>query len=731
MAAPRWAPPGPRPGGSGDAPRAAPGRRPGWAVRIAVLGLLAVAVVAGEAWWSAREPTVEVVAHFPAAGAGDVPSTARVDVVLSHPVADQVDQLRLVLRDRGGRDVPAAVHVDPARRAAELEPVEALAPGEYTAVVAVPGVLDPVEWTFTVPARDVPTRGPGGPILLVLDPDDRYDDFLAEILRAEGYPSFTTVELPDLEASALAEHQVALVSGDPGPRASAALGRWVAGGGDAVLFTPGGDLARLAGLGPGTSAVRHGALEVDSGLGAGDQPVGVPLRLHARASGEVASDDVEVVGRVGSVPGVTVREVGPAGGTVAAFTFDLARSVVLTRQGNPAWVGEERDGIAPIRSNDLFYGARQDDPRPDWVDLDSVEVPHAYELMRVLSTLLARVTASTRPLPRWWYFPDDAEAVLVVAADDHATESGTADFFERMLAGDSAGCDVARWECARATSWLYPESGMTAERADRLSRQGFDLGAHVTTHCQNWSRKSLDLAFTDGLRRFRERFPGLPAQRGSRLHCIVWSDPVTQPRIGRAHGVRFDMNYYYWPREWVRGREGFMTGSGMPMRFSDLDGGLIDVYQQETHLVDEVFADGAEAVRGLVSRARGPEGYYGAFGTHLDFTDDFGDQLLAVGRELDVPLVSADQMLDWVDGRNASTVEDVAWDEAGMRFSVRADERTAGMLRGMLPVRALGGELTSIRRAGRPAQHEVRVVKGVAYAVFDATPGRYRASWSS
>ena len=206
---------------------------------------------------------------------------------------------------------------------------------------------------------------------------------------------------------------------------------------------------------------------------------------------------------------------------------------------------------------------------------------------------------------------------------------------------------------------------------------------------------------------------------------------MTQPRVGRAHGVRLDMNYYYWPPEWVRGREGFMTGSGMPMRFSDLDGGLVDVYQQETHLVDEVFAGQGEAVRRLVARARGSEGYYGAFGTHLDFTDGFGDELLTVGRELDVPMVSAEQMLDWVEGRNASTVEHLRRADAEMRFTVQADERTSGMLRGMLPVQALSGELVAIRRGGRPVEHEVRVVKGVTYAVFDAAPGRYRASWSS
>ena len=52
-----------------------------------------------------------------------------------------------------------------------------------------------------------------------------------------------------------------------------------------------------------------------------------------------------------------MRSVGANGGQAAAFTYDLARSVVYTRQGNPAWAGQERDGFAPIRSDDLFFGA--------------------------------------------------------------------------------------------------------------------------------------------------------------------------------------------------------------------------------------------------------------------------------------------------------------------------------------------------------------------------------------
>ena len=47
-------------------------------------------------------------------------------------------------------------------------------------------------------------------------------------------------------------------------------------------------------------------------------------------------------------PAVTLRSIRSDGGQAAAFTYDLARSIVYTRQGNPAWAGQARDGLLPV-----------------------------------------------------------------------------------------------------------------------------------------------------------------------------------------------------------------------------------------------------------------------------------------------------------------------------------------------------------------------------------------------
>src|SRR5262249_20186965 len=122
-------------------------------------------------------------------------------------------------------------------------------------------------------------------------------------------------------------------------------------------------------------------------------------------------------------PAVTVRSVGTNGGQAAAFTFDLARSIVYTRQGNPLWAGQERDGEEPlvIRPNDLFF--------PNYVNLNKAAIPQADELQRLLGNLILFMNADKRPLARFWYLPSKKKAVIMMTGDDHATPSGTRTVF--------------------------------------------------------------------------------------------------------------------------------------------------------------------------------------------------------------------------------------------------------------------------------------------------------------
>ena len=81
--------------------------------------------------------------------------------------------------------------------------------------------------------------------------------------------------------------------------------------------------------------------------------------------------------------------------------------------------------------------------------------------------------------------------------------------------------------------------------------------------------------------------------------------------------MRLDASYYFWPPGWAQDRPGHFTGSAMPMRFADLDGTLINVYNAPTQMTDESGQSYPFTIDTLLSAAVGPVGLlrrlYGKF----------------------------------------------------------------------------------------------------------------------
>jgi hypothetical protein len=415
--------------------------------------------------------------------------------------------------------------------------------------------------------------------------------------------------------------------------------------------------------------------------------------------------------------------VGAAGGHASAFAYDLARSVVYTRQGNPAYAGTERDGSSPIRPDDLFF--------PTYVDLDRVAIPQADEQQRLLANVVHEMQRARRPLPRFFYLPAGRKAVIVHALDDHNSSAGTRETFDKLNAASPAGCSVADWQCLRATSWGYTGIALTDAQAAAYQAQGHELGVHVNTNCQDWTPASLPAFFAADLAAYQATFPSVAPQRSNRTHCIAWSDWATEAKVEQGRGIRFDMNYYYWPGSWVAGRPGFFTGSGLPMRFADLDGTRIDVYQAPSQLVNENDLVYPDAIATMIDRAQGPEGYYGVLGTHDDYRDTaFSDGLVATALAKDVAIVSAAQMLDWLDGRNASSIAAGTFANGLLTFAVTADPRARNLTL-MVPAAAAAGPLTSLTRGGAAVAFTLETIKGVAYALVDGETGAYAAQYGT
>ena len=673
-----------------------------------------------------------------------VPVGVRPQATFSESVTGST--VSMVLRGPANQVVPSATSYDAGTRTATLTPTIDLGYStSYT--VEVSGAKDganntmaPVSWSFQTSAPPPPgvEDGPGGPLAVVTSTGNPSSSYLSEILRAEGLNEFANVRVSTLNATTLAPYAV-VVLGDVAITDAqvTALTDWVNAGGNLVAMRPDSRLYSLAGIAAQAGTVADGYVAVNAAVEPGAGITTDTMQFHGTANRYTLNGATTVATLYSSattstsLPAVTLRSVGSNGGQVATFAFDLARSVIATRQGNLAWAGQDRDSATPNRSNDLFFGGST---ATDWVNLSKAHIPQADEQQRLLANLVT-VTARDRfPVPRFWYFPGTTKAVVVATGDDHGT-GGTPGRFSTYAAASPSGCSVARWECPRFTSYVYPSTPMTNTQAASFNGQGFEVGLHPTSGCANFtSYQSLQDMYTTQLGQWRAAYSSVPSPTTSRFHCIVWSDWVSQARAELASGIRLDTNYYYYPGSWIADRPGFMNGSGMPMRFTDTDGSLIDVFQANTSMTDESGQTYPFTPNTLLDRALGPLGYYGAFtaNLHTDSASTFEDtQVLASAQSRGVPVIAARQLLTWTDGRNGSSFSGISWSGSTLSFNVGIGVGATG-LTAMLPTTGPGGTtLSAVTRGGTAVPFTTMTVKGQQYAVFPAVGGAHQATYAA
>ncbi|MBI1843950.1 MAG: hypothetical protein HYR89_05015 [Actinobacteria bacterium] len=575
--------------------------------------------------------------------------------------------------------------------------------------------------------------GPGGPLLVIVGDDDDFSRYLVEILRAEGLNCFAVIPLAQLSAERLQAHEVVLLGRmSLSPRDVDLLTDWVERGGRLLAMRPDHALAPLLGMEPVGRTLDEGYLRVDTTRSPGSAITDRVMQFHGTADGHRVVD-ASVVAELfidadspAGWPAVVTRVVGEAGGRAAAFTYDLARSVVQTRQGNPAWVGQNRDGDLLNRSDDLFYGAAEGDVQRDWVDPGLLDVPQADEQQRLMANVLAHLCADRTTLPRFWYLPERHVAAIVMTGDDHAL-NGTTERFRDYQALDDAVADRGDWGRVRATSYVYAHSPMTDAEALALEQQGFEISLHLTTKGTEYDLGSLSRTYRKQLKLFRGRYPSLHPPSTHRTHCVVWSDWSTQAEVERANGIRLDTNYYFYPAPWVAGRIGLFTGSGLPMRFASLRGEIIDCYQAATQLNDETGQVYPETIEVALDQALHDVGRATVLtaNMHTDLGASSGsDAIVAEARRRGVPVISARQLLTWLDGRSASSFGPVERDGHALRFAVTASDDVPG-LTALVPLPPGCTDVRSVTCEGAVIPFEIEELWGVIHVVFPARSGRH------
>jgi hypothetical protein len=674
----------------------------------------------------------------PANGATNVSTTAAVSIVFNVVMdATTINSSNIELRTASNVLVPSTLNYNAASRTATLTPTAALVNSSiYTAKIkgGASGVKDAigttmasdVTSTFTTvdPPLLAPTEGPGGPILVISAASNPFSRYAVEILRAEGLNQFAAADISTITATVLNNYDV-VVLGEMTVTAAQVtlLTNWVNAGGTLIAFRPSPLLNPLLGISNASGTLVDKYLLVNTASGPGVGIVNQTIQFHGTADLHTLNGATSLATLYSAAstatanPAVTSINVGSNGGSAVAFTYDLAKSVIYSRQGNPAWIGLERDGQTPIRSDDLFY--------PDWIDFNKVAIPQADEQQRLLANIILEGNLHRKPLPRFWYLPRDLKAAIVMTGDDHGVGGTIGRFNQYLTLGPNTAQDVTDWKAVRGTSYIYTNIPMSDGQASSFEAQGFEIALHPNTNCTNYTLSSLQTTFTSQLGSFASIFPSVSAPVTSRTHCLVWSDWLSTPKVELQNKIRLDATYYYWPAAWIQNRPGMFTGSGMPMRFADTDGSLIDVYQATSQMTDESGIAVGPFCDAVLDKAIGPEGYYGVFtcNMHTDTAIHTGSNaIIASAQARQIPIISAKQMLNWLDGRTNSSFSNITWSSNLLSFNILA-RSNANNLKAMLPLNSETGQLISVTMNGNPVTFTTQTIKGIQYAFFPAAIG--------
>jgi large repetitive protein len=693
-----------------------------------------------------------IISRSPLAGGTNVNVNSFVSVSFSENIdPSTVSTSTLILTDPSSNVVPATVNYTSSARTATLIPTATLAYSTTYTITAKGGTVDPRikdlagnalandpsnTWTFTTAAPPAvpPDDGAGGPLLVISSTLNPFSRYMVEILRAQGYTAFKAIDISELGTVNLNNYDVILL-GNMTLNSSEVntFTAWVTAGGTLIAERPNGLLLPLMGVTTG-STLSDAYLLVNTTAGMpGAGIVNVPIQYHGVA------DEYSLLAGTNSLatlystiststvfPAITSHTVGS--GTAVAFSYDLAKSVVYTRQGNPALVGQSLDGESgPIRSDNLFFNG--------WLDFTNVSIPQADEQQHLLTNILLLNNLHKKPLPHLWFLPSQFKAAVVMTGDDHNFNYGSTEtrFNEYMGFGNNTAADVANWKAVRGTSYIYNNTPIPTAPVDSVAffqNNGFEIALHPTTNCTNFTFASLSSDLSSQLSQLKLQYPELDSPKTNRTHCLPWSDWSSQPQIENSLGMRLDVNYYYWPDTWVQNRPGMFTGSGMPMRFSDLDGNIIDTYQAPTQITDESGQDIAFNINTLLSNAIN-KGYYGAFvmNMHTDFGIHPGsDAITTAAASMGIPVVSAKQMLTWLDSRNNTAFSNMTWDGTRLSFHLST---SAVNLQAMVPFNSGTGTLLQVTEAGSDHPFTLQTIKGISYGFFPATTNDYVAIYTS
>jgi hypothetical protein len=255
--------------------------------------------------------------------------------------------------------------------------------------------------------------------------------------------------------------------------------------------------------------------------------------------------------------------------------------------------------------------------------------------------------------------------------------------------------------------YVIPEHTPTTPEQLDTYRQHHDAGPHPDLRPLDGQPLAARLADLERqIRLFIDRYGLQPLCL--RNHCIVWPGYTEMVDVLARCGIRMETNYTSGQYREGRQYAPYATfGGALPLRFGDADGRIIDVYQQPTHIMDDIwFAPDtgpfrqttysyrisaaafegicARIVDDMVNRLHTPVAVCIHPSNWVRFSAAQGQALVLHAHQRGVPVWSMTEWCRFWDTRDSWRCEHITWHEGvlQLRVSGPSDDR----LRVQLPL---------------------------------------------
>src|SRR5262245_10990061 len=247
--------------------------------------------------------------------------------------------------------------------------------------------------------------------------------YLGELLLAEAILAFDTVELSNLDSAKLTAAKLVLLPELSLTAGQAALiNTYIAGQGKLIAMRPDPQIQSALCVAQSGSSINGGYVTIDTSLPSGAGFTALTMPFHGAAARYQPLPGATTIATLCGCPNSqTDYPAVVRSGNTAAWAYDPVRSIIYTRQGNPANINRTIPGVAAIRTFGLFYQA---------IDTQRVNFPYADIQMRLLSRLIVDMLAEQMPLPRLWYFPNAKRTMLILTGDSHGNY---ASYFQTLI----------------------------------------------------------------------------------------------------------------------------------------------------------------------------------------------------------------------------------------------------------------------------------------------------------